>query len=74
VLIGEVLITVFGAYFRAMMDLTGGIGMSAVIVACPSPEAQRGTFKLAATGGYINFFGELSRGSHQVTLDANDIH
>jgi len=59
---------------EAVMDLTGGIGMDAVIVACPSPEAQRGALKLAATGGHINFFGGLPMGSPGVTLDTNDIH
>jgi len=48
--------------------------MDAVIVACPSPEAQRGALKLAATGGYINFFGGLPMDSPGVTLDTNDIH
>ncbi|MBT9165396.1 MAG: Sorbitol dehydrogenase [Chloroflexi bacterium] len=59
---------------EAVMDLTGGIGMDAVIVACPSPEAQKGALRLAATGGYINFFGGLPRGSPGVTLDTNEIH
>lgn len=45
-----------------------------VIVAAPSPAAQREALELAAPGGRVNFFAGLPRDASRVELDTNLVH
>lgn len=58
----------------ALEAVGGGGGADAVIVAAPSPEAQRQALELAAPGGRVNFFAGLPRGRSAVELDTNLVH
>jgi L-iditol 2-dehydrogenase len=58
----------------AVMDLSDEKGADVVIVAAPSPEAQRQALEIAAPAARINFFGGLPRDGSVVELDTNLIH
>jgi len=57
-----------------VMEETGSVGASVVIVAAPSGEAQAQALTLAAKHGRISFFGGLPKTSPTVSLNANLIH
>ncbi len=57
-----------------VMEETGGIGATVVIVAAPSAEAQQQALILAAKRGRISFFGGLPKSSPFTSLDANLLH
>jgi len=57
-----------------VMQVTGGIGADAVIVAAPSGEAQVQALDVVAPRGRVNFFGGLPRGKSQIQVDSNMIH
>ncbi|HHY46642.1 MAG TPA: alcohol dehydrogenase catalytic domain-containing protein [Firmicutes bacterium] len=59
---------------ETIMAETQGRGADVVIVACPSPDAQREALELAAVCGRINFFGGLPRDIENVPLNTNLIH
>lgn len=57
-----------------VLDATGGVGASVVIVAAPSHRAQEQAVTLAARRGRINFFGGLPKSNPIISLDANAVH
>jgi L-iditol 2-dehydrogenase len=57
-----------------VMDVTGGIGASVIIVAAGSRAAQEGTLELASYRAHIDFFGGLPKDDSTVHLDSNLIH
>jgi len=60
--------------YENVMNYTDGIGADVIITACPAPEIQRLSLKMAARLGRINFFGGLSKGKDEVLLNTNIIH
>lgn len=60
--------------YQAVMDYTEGIGADVIIIACPAPDVQALSLRMAARLGRINFFGGLSRGKDNVLLNTNIIH
>ncbi|HUT66354.1 MAG TPA: zinc-dependent dehydrogenase [Spirochaetota bacterium] len=60
--------------FEAVMDHTGGRGADVVITACPVPDIQRLSLRLAAKKGRVCLFGGLPKGSDSVDLDTNLLH
>jgi L-iditol 2-dehydrogenase len=59
---------------RRVLDETGGVGASVVIVAAPSRAAQEQALTLAAKRGRIDFFGGLPKTDPNISLDANLVH
>ena len=57
-----------------VLEMTGGIGASVVIVAAPSARAQEQAVTLAARRGRISFFGGLPKANPIISLDANAVH
>jgi L-iditol 2-dehydrogenase len=58
----------------AVAEESGGSGADVVIVAAPSPDAQRLALELAAPGGRICFFAGLPKQNSDVSIDANLVH
>ncbi len=54
--------------------VTGGVGMDAIITACPVPAVQSNTTQLAAIGARIIFFGGVPASAGKVPIDTNAIH
>lgn len=68
-------ITMDGNNFEAnLMKETDGKGANVVITACPAPQAQQTSLRIAAIFGRICFFGGLPVGKSEVALDTNEIH
>jgi L-iditol 2-dehydrogenase len=59
---------------KTVMHLSYNRGADAIIIAAASAAAQVESIELAAIGGYINFFGTLSKGKEKITIDSNVIH
>jgi L-iditol 2-dehydrogenase len=59
---------------QRVLDETGGVGASVVIVAAPSRAAQEQALTLAAKRGRIDFFGGLPKTDPNISLDANLVH
>ncbi len=57
-----------------VMSCTGGNGADVVITACPVPEIQQLSIRLASKLGRINFFGGLPKKAGAVELNTNLIH
>lgn len=57
-----------------VLEATGGLGATVVIVAAPSPAAQQQSVALAARRGRISFFGGLPKTNPFISLDANAVH
>jgi len=55
-------------------EITGGEGADAVIVACPSGEAQVEAIEMAGIRGRVSFFGGLPSEKSHINIDANLIH
>jgi len=60
--------------YSEVMSHTDGMGADVIITACPSPEIQQISVKLASKLGRINFFGGLPNGKEEVSLNTNLIH
>ncbi|HHY35886.1 MAG TPA: zinc-binding dehydrogenase [Firmicutes bacterium] len=58
----------------AVLDLTGGEGASAVIVACASREAHSQAVSLTRKGGQVLLFSGLAPEHRMVPLDVEAIH
>lgn len=58
----------------AVLDLTGGEGADAVIVACAAPEAQSQAVSLTRKGGQVLLFSGLPPEDRVVPLDVEAIH
>lgn len=56
-----------------IMDLTGGIGVDAVIESAGSPDAWMMALKVARKGGRVLWFGGLPQGA-QVSVDSYLVH
>ncbi|MBE0477996.1 alcohol dehydrogenase catalytic domain-containing protein [Candidatus Aerophobetes bacterium] len=61
-------------YIKKVLQATDNLGPDVVIVACPSPEAQVDSLKMARKGARVVFFGGLPHGKSKVLLDTNLIH
>jgi threonine dehydrogenase-like Zn-dependent dehydrogenase len=59
---------------EAVMRHTGGWGADVIITACPVPEIQEISVRLASKLGRINLFGGLPKGKEHVKLNTNLIH
>jgi len=59
---------------KAVLELTNGHAVDAVIVAVGSPHAQRDALRIIRKGGRINFFAGLPPGSEEVSINTNIIH
>ncbi len=59
---------------RRIFEETKGEGANLIIIACPSPEAQKIAPHLASLRGKINYFGGLPKGKDEISLDTNLIH
>jgi L-iditol 2-dehydrogenase len=57
-----------------VMSCTGGNGADVVFTACPVPEIQQLSIRLASKLGRINFFGGLPKKAGAVELNTNLIH
>jgi len=53
---------------------TEGLGADVVVTACPSPEVQQDSLKMAKNRARICFFGGLSKEKENVVLNTNTIH
>lgn len=53
---------------------TEGLGADVVVTACPSPQVQQDSLKMAKNRAHICFFGGLSREKENVVLNTNVIH
>ncbi|MEI6101688.1 MAG: alcohol dehydrogenase catalytic domain-containing protein [Eubacteriales bacterium] len=53
---------------------TKGLGADVVVTACPSPEVQQESLKMAKNRARICFFGGLSKDRENVVLNTNIIH
>ena len=60
--------------YEAVMDFSDGMGMDVIITACPDPEVQQMSIKLAAKLGRINLFGGLPAENDDVKFNTNIIH
>jgi len=60
--------------YEAVMNNTQGRGAEVIITACPSPQIQEISVKLAGKLGRINLFGGLPRGKENVNINTNLIH
>lgn len=59
---------------KKILEVSHGRGPDAIIIAAPSRQAQEQSIELAATGGYINFFGTLPKGKEHINIDSNLVH
>jgi len=59
---------------KRIRELTGGRGVSAVVVAVGSAEAQAEAAEWTARKGTVNFFASLPSGQDAVLVPANRIH
>ncbi|MCX8187987.1 MAG: zinc-binding dehydrogenase [Nitrososphaeria archaeon] len=59
---------------KRVMELTGGRGVDAVIVAVGVAQAQKDALRIVAKGGGINFFAGLPAGKEEVPINTNLIH
>ena len=59
---------------EVVMDMTDGVGMDVIIVACPEPSAVKESLSLAAIGGRINIFGGIPPEKEEVPLSTRLIH
>ena len=57
-----------------VLEETGGLGADIVYTANSVPKVQADALKMAKNRGRVCFFGGLSKGSSEVTLDTNIIH
>jgi L-iditol 2-dehydrogenase len=58
----------------AVLEETGGVGPSVVMIAAPSKEAQENALELAANRARINFFGGLPKDDSVARIDSNLVH
>jgi len=59
---------------KKVMDLTGGRGADAVIVAAPDAQAQAQSIQMAAKGARISFFSSIPKDNPYATLHTNLLH
>jgi len=59
---------------KEILSQTGGLGVSASIVACPAGEAQNQALQMTSPRGRISLFGGLPQGRSVGYLDSNLIH
>lgn len=59
---------------KAILDLTSGQGVNAIVTACPVPSVQEQSIELAAPFGRICFFGGLPPERPKITINSNLIH
>ena len=59
---------------RAILDLTGGKGVSLAITAAASGAAQEQALRMLAPRGRISLFGGLPKDKPTITLDSNLVH
>lgn len=59
---------------EAVLDLTGGDGADAVVVACASPEAQSQAVSLTRKGGQVLLFSGLPPEDRFVPMDVEAVH
>ena len=57
-----------------VIDVTDGVGVDVIIIACPSPDAVKESLSLAAPGGRINVFGGIPVEKEQIPLSTRMIH
>jgi L-iditol 2-dehydrogenase len=58
----------------AVLEETGGVGPSVVMIAAPSKKAQEDAIELAANRARINFFGGLPKDDSVARIDSNLVH
>jgi L-iditol 2-dehydrogenase len=58
----------------AVMEETGGIGPTVVMIAAPAKKAQEDALDLAASRARINFFGGLPKDDSVARIDSNLVH
>jgi len=59
---------------KRVMEITGGRGADAVIVAVGVGAAQKDALRIVSRGGRINFFAGLPAGKEEVPINTNIIH
>jgi L-iditol 2-dehydrogenase len=59
---------------QRVLEETGGLGASVVIVSAPSAKAQEQSLTLAAKHGRVSFFGGLPKSSPCITFNSNLVH
>ena len=59
---------------KRIMEITGGKGADAVIVAVGAGAAQKDALRIISRGGRINFFAGLPTGKEEVPINTNIIH
>lgn len=57
-----------------VLDITGGHGADAVIVACPAKEPHQQGLEMLRKEGRLSIFGGLAKDNSYSTMDANLIH
>jgi L-iditol 2-dehydrogenase len=63
-----------GSHIEKVKELTDGLGVNAVIVACGAPQAQADALVLASKAGRVEYFGGLPKSNPFAQLDTNLIH
>ena len=58
----------------SVLNETEGLGADVVITACPSPQVQQDSLKMAKNRAHICFFGGLSKDKEEVMINTNLIH
>lgn len=58
----------------AVMEETGGIGPTVIMIAAPAKKAQEDALELAASHAHINFFGGLPKDDSIARIDSNLVH
>jgi L-iditol 2-dehydrogenase len=58
----------------AVLEETGGIGPSVIMIAAPSKKAQEDAIALAANRARVNFFGGLPKDDSVARIDSNLVH
>jgi len=71
---GAIAITPEGDHKEEIMQLTGGEGCDAVIVACNSGQAQIDAVEIAARAGRIELFGGLPKSNPTAQINTNLLH
>ncbi len=59
---------------ETVMTETKGLGMDAIITACPVPAIQTKAVELAAIGGRVIFFGGVPQNAGNTPINTNIIH
>ena len=63
-----------GGHRQAILELTGGLGPTVVIVACSVAAAQADALEIAGKGARVQFFGGLPKSNPFASLNTNHIH